>query len=247
MGSPVMGLNVSISCWLIGLEGDRHDLERLGQLFDGTSISIIEEGGRFFLKADSFIQFNNTQVAEVLTHGRKLLGALLGFYKAKTGSFGLIKTTGEVTGVDVNGERHSVVLNFGSATIVLEDMVSGTAPKRIDLLADLIQGDPMVATAFRYHSYPAPRWVNLYKVLDTIQTDVARRVGIPRKDAIITQGWATKEELRIFKGTANNELALEDEARHGKMPHKPMKDVMSLGEAELLLRRILDRWIEWRK
>jgi hypothetical protein len=247
-------MNVQIADWLVSIEGDSIDLEKLGRYFERTTILVVKEEGDFFIKANSFGKWAQLSDAhDVLQSAQQLLASLGGVYKAQTGAFSSIRTTGRVIGIDGDGKRHSKVLMSGHGEIILEGIVSRNTrlnqalPNPNAQLADLLQSDAVVAAAFRYMGYPTQRWSNLYKVLDTIEADVAKKTGIRNELTIVEQGWATEEEMRAFTGTANSQSVLMDEARHGVLGQKQPKKVLTLGQAEVLLKRIIERWLDWRQ
>jgi hypothetical protein len=70
--------------------------------------------------------------------------------------------------------------------------------------------------------------------LDAIKEDIGSEVH--------KKGWASKNEVDLFKHTANCYAVLGLESRHGrdfKQPQKPME----LGEAESLIRKITNSWL----
>ncbi len=66
--------------------------------------------------------------------------------------------------------------------------------------------DQAVRRALRMWRVFARDWVNLYKILEVVQSDVGGK--------ITKNGWATSLEIERFKHTANSYLAIGDESRH---------------------------------
>jgi hypothetical protein len=65
--------------------------------------------------------------------------------------------------------------------------------------------------------------------------------------AVTPRGMAWPEldkGLKRFRGTANDPAHAGPEARHGRPEPKPISDPMSLREAEDLIRRLLETWID---
>ena len=85
-------------------------------------------------------------------------------------------------------------------------------------------------------------WFNLYKVLDAIRDDFDGSI-----EAVKAKNWVPRDEISRFTGTANNHTAAGGEARHGFDFGKPVSKPMPLGEAEVLVRSIVVRWLESKK
>ncbi len=101
---------------------------------------------------------------------------------------------------------------------------------------EVVQRCPEVELALRLFGV-SPNWYDLFKVSEIIDHDMG-------KDGIINEGWCTKFELGRFTGSANNYHATGLQARHAPNGWSPMtKPVMSLGEAEEFIRKLLDNWI----
>ena len=99
----------------------------------------------------------------------------------------------------------------------------------------LALGDSKVAQALRLWGAGPPSWVNLYRVLEVIESDVGGK--------IYEAGWAPKKEVTRFTHTPNRAETLGDQARHGKERTSPPRNPMSLADARSLLTRLLDRWL----
>ena len=82
-------------------------------------------------------------------------------------------------------------------------------------------------------------WVNLYRLLEVVREDVGGN------DQIDANGWAKKDEINKFTGSANNSSVIGDAARHGIIDGSGQpSEIMTLREARRLIRSIVLRWIE---
>ena len=82
-------------------------------------------------------------------------------------------------------------------------------------------------------------WVNLYRLLEVIREDVGG------DDQIDRNGWAKKDDINKFTGSANNSSVIGDEARHGTIDGSGQpSEIMTLREARRLVRNIVLQWIE---
>lgn len=72
-------------------------------------------------------------------------------------------------------------------------------------------------------------WTDLYRLFEVVVDGAG---GI---DVIVTDGWASRTQLRRFKHSANSVKAAGDQARHGVEPTTPPPDAMTISEARALL------------
>jgi hypothetical protein len=75
-------------------------------------------------------------------------------------------------------------------------------------------------------------------VLEVIEQDL----GGERQ--LRTKPWPSKAPLTRFTSTADNALAIGDEARHGQRRHDPPAKLMTLNEADALIRSLIGQWLE---
>ena len=81
-------------------------------------------------------------------------------------------------------------------------------------------------------------WYDFYKVLEHVEADVGGEKGIT------SAGWASASQLGRFTGTANSGTILGDAARHAVTGKPPLKNPMTLPEADSFIRGITRQWIE---
>jgi hypothetical protein len=87
-----------------------------------------------------------------------------------------------------------------------------------------------VARALRLFNY-GHSWTYLYKLLEVIELDI----GGERK--IINNGWAAREKLMLFKGSAKKE-------HHTPERFQPQEKPMTLANAKSFIRTILNNWLD---
>lgn len=88
-------------------------------------------------------------------------------------------------------------------------------------------------------------WVSLYRIFDVVESDLgSKNTG---RQAIVSRGWATRDDIVRFRYTANSFKELGKEARHGDeaATHHPNPPPvpMSNSEARALVERILHNWL----
>lgn len=247
--------------WLVRLKGHEFDLLDLADLFERTPVSVVKDQDYYYLKSDSFQRFTDVeQCDDVLKAANELMPTLLGIGKVRLSKRLSVQVDAAVVRIEDDGTRHSIVMLGGPlemrARVRAVFALSGETgkppqppPSPIETLLNMAQTDPMVATALRHFSQPEHRWSNLFKVLDTIETDVAARTRVKLEKAIPNQGWATGTVLEKFTANANHAGVHGDEARHGIRPWRPLRasKVMPIEEAEALIGHVLTEWLEWRK
>ena len=83
-------------------------------------------------------------------------------------------------------------------------------------------------------------WIELYKVFEIIRD----AVGGGDRDLLATS-WTTKAEVSAFTGTANHHLASGiHEGRHARQKGDAPKRTVSLGEAQVFIRGLANRWLD---
>jgi hypothetical protein len=91
-------------------------------------------------------------------------------------------------------------------------------------------------------------WGLLYHVYEIIKHNVSGGTDDYKALQAVTPPGMTwpelDDELRRFRGTANDPAHAGPDARHGRPEPKPISDPMSLKEAEDLIRRLLETWID---
>ncbi|MCA1704620.1 MAG: hypothetical protein LC808_15700 [Actinobacteria bacterium] len=97
-----------------------------------------------------------------------------------------------------------------------------------------------VADALRLLGAVAPLdWVALYKLAEIVKDDVG-------KTRILSEGWATEEQLSAFGAAANRPDVSGDLARHARVAGGAPKVTMTLDEGSRFVGDLLRTWLEWR-
>jgi hypothetical protein len=93
-------------------------------------------------------------------------------------------------------------------------------------------------------------WPGLYRIFEVIQSDLGSNK--PGRDAIVSNGWATQDQIERFRFSANSPKTSGLKARHGDetATHAPKGfhlSPMPVSEARDLIKRILSSWLEVKK
>lgn len=221
--------------WLVRLKGEKFDLEDFPSLLRSPEHTVIEENGSYYLKSSDFDSLSSAD--EVRERAIAIIDMLNGAMKLHIHNFRGVFEDG-VTIIKEDGSRHHYVYLGGSiatrvkvsATVTTSNGTQQIAPQPSDVESwlSLAKGDKAVADAL--HFFRENTWISLYKVYETIRADARD------KEAITTNGWATKKRLNRFTQTAQY-------ARHASKKHTPPKEgPMTIHEAESLIRGILLSW-----
>jgi len=230
--------------WLVGLEGEKFDLEDLPSLLCSPEHTVIEEDGLYYLESSDFDSLGSAD--EVREHAIAIIKMLNGAMKLHTPSFRGVYAGG-VTMLEEDGRRHHYL--YLESSIKLRSKVSanltvtksnGTRqiaplPSKVESWIGLAETDKAVAEAL--HFFREDTWISLYKVYEIISDDLGGQ------QAITKNGWATKQRLSRFTQTAQSKTALGDLARHAANKFKPPSQPMTIQEAGSLLRGVILSWL----
>lgn len=224
--------------WMVVLQGDETDLERLSKACTAPELSVVQNNGVFYLHSTKFaadddynsISQNAERFVSWLNANCKLrfkswTPLRWHAYLAKADGTRALFAVGEIRVV-------SLVLGVGGDT--------GSTDSRLITLA---LGNDSVARALKLVSEPDwNTFRNLSNILDVIEGDMKRRGK--GGQAIVSRKWATQTELSRFRYSANSPAVAGKDARHGDertiYPPKPMTQP----EAQAFVESILDKWFE---
>jgi hypothetical protein len=119
-------------------------------------------------------------------------------------------------------------------TVLVNGQVVGEAQGA--RLLRLQAGNPHVRLALHFLN-GEESWFDLYKAYEAI------RDGSGGEERLTEKGWAARNQIRRFSGTANSYAAVGDAARHAQPRWRPPKHPMTLAEADEFVRGLLSRWL----
>jgi hypothetical protein len=230
--------------WLVRLGGERLDLEDLPSLLCSPEHTVIEEDGSYYLKSSDFDSLGSAD--EVRERALAIIEMLNGAMKLHIPSFRGVYEAG-VTLIEEDGRRHHYVYLEASLTLRSKLSVNPTVttsngtrqmtppPSDVHSWISLAKTDKAVADAL--HFFRDNTWISLYKVYEIIREDAGD------EEAIIRNGWVTKQALTRFRQTAQSKAALGDLARHAASGFKPPSQPMTIQEAGSLLRGVILSWL----
>lgn len=115
-------------------------------------------------------------------------------------------------------------------TIGLYEARSKEGPREFHQMYLAAMLDPRMGDAFRFLA-SGEGWYALYKVFETVG-----------EQTILSRGWASREDVRRFKRTANFLYRHPGQYKGGTKPLKPM----DIWEANRMVFRIVDLWVKER-
>jgi hypothetical protein len=237
--------------WLVRLRGEPRELRLLSWLMSLPEWRITEESGEYYLCASAFQAM--TEVADVRSYALRLITIINGSAALRLHSDGQVVFGGVVRAYE-DGRQDA--FTFGALIVVQEgNMLSATGsvsgapstlrPSRqqtaVDTDLSVALQHQSVEDALRFMGFEK-NWFNLAKVFETIEQDVGGEDILIKqfKDQIGN----LKDKTNAFTGSANNAGVSGDDARHApsRYPKRPKK-IMSLDEAKVFIRALLDLWI----
>ncbi len=248
--------------WKLHLTGRSEELQALAKMFgprDGPPrVQVWFEGERCYLHAPEFEAMVDARA--VLERGEVLVGRLNGLAFLKFGSFRPVETGTLVEPTPAGGggniliPTQPMVLHVPTTTLLAYlDYTPNRPPAMNAVVGPIVAGLP-----------PTEEWVgvpddcapdvddaldlltvgarsNDWRVLYLVYEIIEAHVGQPSK--IQQLGWATVDEIRRFKETANSRRVLGTKARHGHRKSRTPKRPMTPRAARELVHRLLLAWM----
>jgi hypothetical protein len=234
--------------WRVRLTGHAFDLGALLTQDGSPDWILLTEKGDYFLESPAFE--NLSSAPEVRQVAVRILDQVNGLAKLAFERFQPLGINAVIR-VDAGGRWHQYV--SGSATLTSRSSLSaratvikpdGTAsvsgdkkPSIVELGYSIAKRDADVAEALRIFGALESNWLNLYKVFEIIRHDVGGHAKLQEA------GWVPETNIRRFTGTAQSSEILGDEARHARYRGGPPSSPMSLSEARLFIKTLLEQWI----
>lgn len=233
--------------WLVRLKGHQFDLKELLNLFASADQNVKEgEGGYYYLRSSDFDGAADSDVVSQralelieLMNGATAFHAGASYHPVEFDGLSHIDESGHrrnfVFLPTLINERSGVLANLTVSTIG-ETVNASRPPSRAEFLVGLADRDGRIADALRF--YERGDWVNLYKAWEVV-CDAAGG-----HHAVVNNGWAARRDQSRFTGTAQSRDELGDEARHASEKYRAPKDPMTLDEARMFVKAVIQAWIE---
>lgn len=225
--------------WLFRLSGEEVT-DELAEAFEALGLSRIHENGEWLWTSSRFSSLANP--GDVKDLAQELAAVLNGTLMMTIGNVRPLKISGILRTQEGKPPAQFIfpesVINesrFGILTLIRD---GDPPPKKEDkfLYRFLAAADRSAAVnrVLKLVGSKELNWVNLYRIYEIISADV---------DSISQKGWASENDLTLFRRTANHPRSVGEEARHGVSPAEPPAYPMQLAEAEALLKGVIGKWI----
>jgi hypothetical protein len=238
-----MGHQISSSAkkWRVSLRGHPTDLRDASRMFSSAELMVTLVDQEYVLESSHFDPVSDGN--EVLALTASLLHVLNGIAKTRSRAFEALSVGhAEKEHPDGSTMLHEQVYINARASPKDESLLADGTPIPTNLQGDVTDiatasaRDDSISRALAIYGALGDDWRGLYMVLDVIEEDAGG------ERALLANGWAPPNEIKLFKQTANNYGVIGLSARHGT--RKPMrKKPMSVGEARRLIRTLLQNWL----
>jgi len=230
--------------WIVKLAGDPSDLRVLAGILSAPELRLEQEGEEFALRSTAFApEMTNEEVVRVADEMLALISGAcclaLDARRPITIHY-VIFIPDQGPGEAYLEFMEEVHARDSISITIFDEQGSVQVVKPSDSISEwltLASHNQSVAMALRLLRNSDLSWVNLYRILDAIVSDVGGT------EAIAQQGWASNALVRLFKHTANSVAALGEEARHGAEQTQPPKKPMLLSEARTFILGLAHSWL----
>jgi hypothetical protein len=233
-----------MSKWFVQIAGDKFDLEDLPNWFNSSGLTVVQEADGYYMHSSHFDLAKDSN--EVRDLAEKLAEKMLGAARLFRPDFqpvklGAVVKENEAGGKDIHISVSDSIIgrNKGRASITFNGVEQKPSTPKPALWLNVAQNYEKVAHALRIWGKGPHDWINLYKILEIIESDVGGKIYQER--------WISKPEVTRFTQTANSAEALGDAARHAKKRIPPPPKPMTIQEAQHLIRELLKKWTESKK
>jgi hypothetical protein len=216
---------------LSGVSG--RDFERLSKIAPHPSLTVVQrENATYALCSEDLDALDDLEEIVALAERKvTMLNGLLEIQDAQPRSIA-------VGAVHSKGETRVLV---GAAEVRLR---RGAPDADEEAKAWIALGeDPDGPAARVLRLFHRPTGSNLYSILDIIRDDLGGSKPEGTK-ALTDRGWASKADIVTFDRTFQHYSSAGDESRHGVNKTEPPPNPMSLRDARVWIRSIIERWLD---
>jgi len=203
------------------------DIEKIQNALGKFECSLTVEEDRIIINTSALVGEidleDNNAISQVWVHIIDFIDIINGSAIIEGFSMNSVNLHG-VKYIDENGEVNFLP-NNGNIYAVLPGLRG--SPPDISEFMPLALGNKKVAKVLRLCSRELD-WVNLYRIYEVVSEDI---------------GGLTGDDIKIFKGSANNNNVTGDYSRHGKMNVGTPEKTMRLADAQHLIKSKVREWV----
>lgn len=236
---------MSKSKWVVEVLVNNLDSKELEEGFSNGSLSLIKIENKYYISSKEWeLEYPKEKVFKDAEQFTNLIDKALHLYDRTTSSISI----GNVVEID---SEHKIDKRY----LLLEtNMLMGIKLKFQNLPINQDNDNPSFSVSQHINKVilkasnnrkiekvldfmKKPDWINLYKAFEIVRDEVG-------KEGIIKQGWLTEKTYSRFTLTAQSSESIGDDARHASQKYKPHKEPMTITEAKLTIRQLVQKWID---
>jgi hypothetical protein len=236
--------------WLVKIDGERADLEEFPDKFPDGELYAVERDGGVYLTGEEFERLNRAE--QVREHARGALEEMSAIISLLWPAFRK-PSVGNVEREDDQGGKSNWVFpelavmrsKAGLAKVVIradgarEDVpAEDQRPTDAQCLLGASRATPHLRTAVLLWAFPDRAWWLLYRIVEDIETHL-NELGIAT--SVSEAGYCSGKERARFRHSANSAEASGLGARHAAGKWDPPKDPMSLADATIFVKGLLEQ------
>jgi hypothetical protein len=227
------------------LKGHEFDLITLAELFrEGDPAVAADDEGYYlsFSAPDPLFR----EAGPLYEAAAVVLRRVNGVGYMLTDEFRPVNLTGRFS--DETGQQQQVVLAEAAeardrafaAAVAIDGHELPAPPARGPDYVQLADAQPDVAEVLDIlgKANPAPDWSDLYKVFEIVRDNVGGQRALEQ------QGWVSRNEIDVFKASANRKEVSGDQARHARWRGSSPRRTMTLVEGRQMIGVMVTAWME---
>lgn len=231
--------------WNIKLKGNKTILNDLILILDSEDITFFEKNDEFFCNIEKLNRLEDAR--KVHENAIEIITYINGISKIYYGDPFTIEF--DCLEKYENG-KHIGSFNFFEDVVKVSDrtnFIIGEIPKERKLLLKKLypfkswisyaSKNQNTAKVLRLYSSKEHNWDNLFKIYEVVKADIGNNF----ENLNIVQ----KDQLIIFRRSAQHPFVSGDEARHGYSTEEPPENPMTLSEANSFIISLIKNWLNY--
>jgi len=227
--------------WLIRVSGNPGELDQVAEFLAPLGLKLIELGEEKYLVSSKFEALSDARAVRDLAN--ELLAVIDGMLIMTTGGSGNLRVGGVLRGErDKPPTQYVLPEGIPSSSRCGIPTVHGVGQPPPEpeshpfyRLLDFAERHEPARKVLRMLAARTLDWRILYSIYEVIENDAGGKIS--------SRGWASENELSLFRRTANHPAAAGDEARHGVLSAEPPAKPMSIEDGRALIKRLVDKWL----
>lgn len=228
--------------WHAYLQGEQFDMDELAERFPSGSDPFVAQDDQGFYVSSTALD-THTAPAEAFKQVETLMTMVNALARAANSSYVDVQASGRLLDTDSGNNHTFASIREGPEIRARADAAQGLSndqpaqpQPREPLYVRLALSKPVVAEALQLMGTGDLDWPRLYKIYEVIRDDVGGESGL--------QGWATRNEISAFTGSANRPDVSGDDARHARASGPPPRRAISHSQGREFVAKLLHNWMD---